>query len=58
LTLGELVQGVSRCPVSEIPDTSQVQTAMERALLRELLDGIEVEGIAQPEELTKYRLSS
>lgn len=30
--LAELVVGVSRCPLSGIPDDSQVQDAMEKAI--------------------------
>jgi hypothetical protein len=49
--LGELIAGVSRATPS---DASLVQQGMERALYAALLDGIEAEGFAQPEEVTKY----
>jgi hypothetical protein len=52
--LGELVTGVSRLTLSGIPDDSEVQSAMEKAIYDALLDGIEIEHLAVREELTKY----
>jgi hypothetical protein len=52
--LGELVTGVSRRTLSSIPDGSEVESAMEKAIYDALLDGIEIERLAAPEELTKY----
>jgi hypothetical protein len=49
--LDELITGVSRSSTS---DESLVQQGMERALYAALLDGIEAEGTAKPEEVTKY----
>jgi Asp-tRNA(Asn)/Glu-tRNA(Gln) amidotransferase A subunit family amidase len=52
--LDDLVVGVSRRDLSGIPDDSEVHSAMEKAIYDALLDGIEIERLAVPEELTKY----
>ena len=50
--LRELVVGVSRC--MEIPDESGVQESMELAIYTALLAGIETEGLAQAEQLSRH----
>ena len=48
--LGELITGVSRSTDDDPGDGSLVQEGMERALYAALLDGIEAEGLAVPEQ--------